>query len=73
MLGKGTLSAKERERERERMTERESGITNTLLKSLHNLALTGVAQWIKCRPAHWFDSQSGHVPGLQARSPVEGA
>ena len=22
---------------------------------------------------HWFDSQSGHMPGLQARSPVGGA
>ena len=37
------------------------------------LALAGVAQWIELGPANqscWFDSQSGHMPGLQARSPV---
>ena len=41
------------------------------------LALAGVAQWIECWPAEargcWFDSQSGHMPGLWARSPVGGA
>ena len=36
-------------------------------------ALAGVAQWTK----HWpkgeqFDSQSGHMPGSWARSPVGG-
>ena len=39
-------------------------------------ALAGVAQWIKqglCEPmGHQFDSQSGHMPGLQTRSPVGG-
>ena len=39
-------------------------------------ALTGVAQWVGHRPANrkaaQLDSQSGHMPGLQARSPVEG-
>ena len=39
-------------------------------------ALAGVAQWIEHRPAdqscHQFNSQSGHMPGLQARSPVGG-
>ena len=26
-----------------------------------------------CEPkGHWFDSQSGHMPGLQARSPIGG-
>ena len=39
-------------------------------------ALAGVAQWTKYQ---WepnglrFDSQAGHKPGLQARSPVGGA
>ena len=40
-------------------------------------ALDSVAQWIECRSANqkgcWFDSQSGHMPGLQARSPAGGA
>ena len=34
-----------------------------------------MAQWIECWPAnqsHGLDSQSGHMPGLQARSPVGG-
>ena len=30
--------------------------------------------WVACEPmGHWFDSKSGHMPGLQARSPVGGA
>ena len=41
------------------------------------LALAGVAQWIERRPAKLkgrkFSSQSGHMPGLRARSPVGGA
>ena len=41
------------------------------------LVLAGVAQCIEHWPGdlekgHWFDSQSGQMPGLQARSPVEG-
>ena len=39
------------------------------------IALAGVAQWIECWPVakgHRFDSQSGHMPGLQAGSPVGG-
>ena len=39
--------------------------------------LAGVAQWIElqaCEPkGHCFDSHSGHMPGLQVRSPVGGA
>ena len=38
--------------------------------------MTGVAQWIEqgCElKGRQFDSQSGHVPGFQARSPVGGA
>ena len=47
----------------------------TLVKPYKN-ALVGVAQWIECLPvsqSHWFNSQSGHRPGLWARSPVRGA
>ena len=37
-------------------------------------ALTSVSQWIECQPYEpkglRFDSQSGQMPGLQARSPV---
>ena len=40
--------------------------------------LAGVAQWIEHWPVNqrgrWFDSQSGHMPGLQASSgPQQGA
>ena len=29
---------------------------------------------LACKPkGHWFNPQSGHMPGLRARSPVEGA
>ena len=40
-------------------------------------ALAGVAQWIECplvnqKGHHQFNSQSGHMPGLQARSPTGG-
>ena len=40
-------------------------------------ALAHVAQWTECQPAcepggHWFDTQSGHMPGLRARSPAGG-
>ena len=43
----------------------------------HYEACTGwcgsVAWVLACEPkGHWFDSQSGHMPGLQARSPVGG-
>ena len=45
-----------------------------ILKS--NLALAGVAQWIECWAAKpkgdQFNSQSGHLHRLQARSPVGG-
>ena len=36
--------------------------------------LCGSVDWVQaCEPKrHWSDSQSGHMPGLQARSPVEG-
>ena len=41
-----------------------------------NIDLAGVAQWIECQPLNQedccFDSQSGHMPGLLARSPVGG-
>ena len=42
--------------------------------SLKNkIALAGVSQWIECPPVkqkgHRFNSQSGHMPGLQARFP----
>ena len=42
-----------------------------------SVALAGVAQWIERQPANlksgcWFDSHSGHTPGLHARSPVWG-
>ena len=37
-------------------------------------ALAGVTQWIETQPANQkgrrIDSQSRHMPGLQARSPV---
>ena len=39
------------------------------------VALTGVAQWIvpACEPrGHWFDFQSGHMPGLWAQVPGRG-
>ena len=39
-----------------------------------SLTLAGVAQWIECRPANQRVAGSipslGHMPGLQARSPV---
>ena len=37
-------------------------------------ALAGVVQWIECWPENQrvANSQSGHMPGLQARSPQEG-
>ena len=38
------------------------------------VALAGVAQWIECQPVNrgdrWFGSQSEHMPGLRAKSPV---
>ena len=40
-------------------------------------ALADVPKWIGRRPVEpkggWFDSQSGHMPGLQARYPIGGA
>ena len=42
-------------------------IHSSYLKAL--IALAGVAQWTECQKGHQFDSHSGHVPGLQARSP----
>ena len=40
-----------------------------------DVALAGLAQWIgpANQKGRWLDSQSGHTPGLRARSPVEGA
>ena len=33
----------------------------------------GSVDWARCKPkGHWFNSRSGHMPGLQARSPVGG-
>ena len=49
------------------------------IRSRDIVALAGVAQWIEHEPANqepkgrWFDSQSGHMPGLQARTLVAGA
>ena len=44
---------------------------------LKHLLMACVAQWIECWPMNQrvasFDSQSGHMPGLQSRSPVGGA
>ena len=37
-----------------------------------NVALAGVAQWIYSVSGHQFNSQSRHMPKLQARSPVGG-
>ena len=41
------------------------------------LAVADVTQWIECQACEpkgrWLDSQSGPMPGLQARSPVGGA
>ena len=31
-----------------------------------DFALASVAQWTECK-SRWFDSQSGHMPGFQAR------
>ena len=39
------------------------------------MALAGVAQWTECQceaKGLWFDSQSGHMPGLWAKTPVQG-
>ena len=38
------------------------------------LGCCGSVDWVlACEPkGSWFDSQSGHMPGLQARSPVRG-
>ena len=39
------------------------------------IALADVSQWIECQSvnqSHWFDSQSGHMPGLWASSPIWG-
>ena len=43
------------------------------LKKETEEALAGVIQWIELQPvnqSHRFDSQSEHMPGLQARSTV---
>ena len=38
-----------------------------------SVALTGVDWVLSCKPkGHWFDSQTGHVPGLLARFLVGG-
>ena len=43
---------------------------------LHANALADEDQWIEHGPVnqrgHWSNSQSGYMPGLQARSPVGG-
>ena len=44
----------------------------------HNVNSPGWCGSVDCVPAcetkgHWFDSQSGHMPGLWVRSPVGGA
>ena len=39
------------------------------VSNLKFFALAGVDCEVK---GHWFDSQSGHMPELQARSPVDG-
>ena len=44
------------------------------LKSAPCLGWCGSVDWVlACEPkGHWFDSQSGHMPGLRARSLVGG-
>ena len=47
-----------------------------LIYASRSSALAGVAQWIEWASepkGHWFDSQSEHMSGSQARSPVGGA
>ena len=47
----------------------------TTTKRKYKSGLAGVAQWIECRPANrscQVDPQSGHMPGLWAKSLVEG-
>ena len=45
-----------------------------LIKVLHGSGWYGSVDWVlACEPkGRWFDSQSGHMPGLWARSPVGG-
>ena len=51
-------------------------MVRTQLKKIRALTLAGVAHWVERQPANQkgrqFDSQSWHMPGLQARSPVGG-
>ena len=44
------------------------------LKYQEYIALAGLVGWVlTCEPkGYWFNSQSGHMPGLWARSPVGG-
>ena len=54
---------------------RHPGLCLIALKILLIIALAGVAQWIEHGPmnqSYRFNSQSGHMPGLWARSPVGG-
>ena len=46
-------------------------VYNNCLK-IYNNALAGVARWVPaCEPkGRWFNSQSGHMPGLWTRSQV---
>ena len=48
---------------------------NSKKKKKKSLGWCGSVDWTwACKPKGcWCDSQSGHMPGLQARSPVEGA
>ena len=55
-------------------TQQKKGDLTALLKKNYPwlVLLSGLSAG--CKPkGHWFNSQSGHMPGLQARSPVGGA
>ena len=53
---------------------RESLLIDSLKIAITSSGWCGSVGWaLACKPkGHWFDSQSGHMPGLQARSPVGG-
>ena len=56
-------------------TQERWGITSQQLRAVFNPGWCGSMDWVPaCEPKGCqFDSQSGHMPGLQARSPAGGA